>query len=222
MTPGYDFEKATFRIIPLKGDKEQDNLQFGDETLFFENIPRSERDDKNPYSVYKFESPLYLNQAPSPLFPEGRENILIIPETDPDYDSRYIFKPTVENVDFLIKSQNESPLVNHFGSEANRKTDTDVGPIEESQHYVGPVELSPHFSLPVSTVATDINNPISYSYNYNVNHANPEGPHFSKHEDSDGVLTKGEYSVKLPDGRIQTVSYSVKGEGGFTVNVKYL
>ena len=62
--------------------------------------------------------------------------------------------------------------------------------------------------------------PTSYAYNYHVN-GYPTGPIFSKHENSDGFLTRGEYSVKLPDGRTQTVSYSVKGEGGFTVNVRY-
>merc|ERR1712032_953966 len=60
----------------------------------------------------------------------------------------------------------------------------------------------------------------SYAYNYHAN-GYPAGPIFSKHENSDGFLTRGEYSVKLPDGRTQTVSYSVKGEGGFTVNVRY-
>ena len=79
-------------------------------------------------------------------------------------------------------------------------------------------------------------NPISYSYDYAVNDG-PAGPVISKTEQSDGVLTRvrtrlwsgnwgisclqGEYSVRLPNGLVQTVSYSVQGEGGFSVNVKY-
>ena len=32
---------------------------------------------------------------------------------------------------------------------------------------------------------------------------------------------QGEYSVRLPNGLLQTVSYTVLGEGGFSVNVRY-
>ena len=83
-------------------------------------------------------------------------------------------------------------------------------------------ELQPRFIDDgyLSEVDNSLEHPISYSYNYAVDDG-PTGPQFSKHEASDGVLTKGEYSVILPDGRLQTVSYSVTEQGGFAVNVKY-
>ena len=68
----------------------------------------------------------------------------------------------------------------------------------------------------------DLSSPISYSYNYHVEDPHDDGPHYSKHENSDGQVTNGEYSVKLPDGRTQTVSYSVVGDGGFSVKVRYV
>ena len=82
-----------------------------------------------------------------------------------------------------------------------------------------PYQYEPHHSEHIG----EHHNPgqqTSYAYNYHVN-GYPAGPIFSKQENSDGYLTRGEYSVQLPDGRTQTVSYSVKGEGGFTVNVRY-
>ena len=89
-------------------------------------------------------------------------------------------------------------------------------------HGTAELELEPRFIddgyLP--HVDNSLKHPISYSYNYAVDDG-PQGPQFSKQEASDGVLTKGEYSVMLPDGRLQTVSYSVTGQGGFSVNVKY-
>ena len=75
-----------------------------------------------------------------------------------------------------------------------------------------------------------------YSYAYSVN-GGSYGPIFAKHEDSDGHLTKvshakllienadyicqGEYSVELPDGRLQTVSYTVLGESDFSASLRY-
>jgi len=53
----------------------------------------------------------------------------------------------------------------------------------------------------------------SYSYSYSVN-GGSYGPLFSKEEKSNGYLTKGKYSVVLPDGRLQTVSYFIDGDRG--------
>lgn len=41
---------------------------------------------------------------------------------------------------------------------------------------------------------------------------------FSQQETSDGNQVVGQYSVLLPDGRVQTVSYSVAPDTGFVVN----
>ena len=45
------------------------------------------------------------------------------------------------------------------------------------------------------------------------------GNDFNKQETSDGGVVTGQYSVLLPDGRIQTVTYSVAPNTGFVVSV---
>merc|ERR1711935_1142399 len=44
---------------------------------------------------------------------------------------------------------------------------------------------------------------------------------FAAKEARDGVLTNGGYSVALPDGRIQTVTYTVNGGEGYVADVQY-
>ena len=44
------------------------------------------------------------------------------------------------------------------------------------------------------------------------------GNDFNKQETSDGGTVQGQYSVLLPDGRIQTVTYSVAPNTGFVVS----
>ncbi|QQP37181.1 Cuticular protein RR2 family member 26, partial [Caligus rogercresseyi] len=54
-----------------------------------------------------------------------------------------------------------------------------------------------------------------YSFGYKVN-GGPYGGNFGHKESSDGYGTQGEYHVHLPDGRLQTVNYSVdKGHSGY-------
>ena len=49
------------------------------------------------------------------------------------------------------------------------------------------------------------------------------GNDFNKQETSDGGVVTGQYSVLLPDGRIQTVTYSVAPNTGFVVsNIRHL
>ena len=45
------------------------------------------------------------------------------------------------------------------------------------------------------------------------------GNDFNKQETSDGGVVTGQYSVLLPDGRIQTVTYSVAPNTGFVVSL---
>ena len=45
------------------------------------------------------------------------------------------------------------------------------------------------------------------------------GNDFNQQEQSDGDQVTGQYSVLLPDGRIQTVTYSVRPETGFVVSL---
>ena len=44
---------------------------------------------------------------------------------------------------------------------------------------------------------------------------------FGQNEERDGDVTSGSYYVALPDGRIQRVTYSVDGDGGYLAEVTY-
>ena len=44
---------------------------------------------------------------------------------------------------------------------------------------------------------------------------------FGADESREGYATSGSYYVSLPDGRLQKVSYSVDGEGGYVADVSY-
>merc|ERR1712223_1782898 len=63
--------------------------------------------------------------------------------------------------------------------------------------------------------------PPVYAYQYGVNDGY-SGAVFSQQESRDNYEAAGSYSVKLPDGRVQTVTYSVNGpDGGYVADVKY-
>lgn len=57
---------------------------------------------------------------------------------------------------------------------------------------------------------------IVFRYGYAVQ--DDIGNDFNKQETSDGGVVTGQYSVLLPDGRIQTVTYSVAPNTGFVVS----
>ena len=62
-----------------------------------------------------------------------------------------------------------------------------------------------------------------YNFGYNV-YNNGEGydnQNFRQNEDRNGYETHGEYSVLLPDGRTQIVTYQVNGDSGFIADVRY-
>ena len=64
-----------------------------------------------------------------------------------------------------------------------------------------------------------------YAYGYSVHGYNPyggPGPRYGKSEARDGINTKGEYSVDLPDGRTQIVTYTVRGDEGYVAKVSYV
>ena len=56
-----------------------------------------------------------------------------------------------------------------------------------------------------------------YRYGYAVQ--DDIGNDFNQQEQSDGAQITGQYSVVLPDCRIQTVTYSVRPETGFVVKI---
>eukprot|EP00095_Tigriopus_kingsejongensis_P007084 maker-scaffold2029_size22350-snap-gene-0.8 protein:Tk07084 transcript:maker-scaffold2029_size22350-snap-gene-0.8-mRNA-1 annotation:"Pro-resilin" len=64
-------------------------------------------------------------------------------------------------------------------------------------------------------------NPV-YNFRYQVeNNEHYEPQMFKQEENRDGYETHGEYSVLLPDGRTQIVTYQVNGDSGFIADVKF-
>ena len=62
--------------------------------------------------------------------------------------------------------------------------------------------------------------PAQYSYDYKVQDAT-SGVDFGQNESRDGAVTQGSYYVALPDGRVQRVTYTVSGDGGYVAEVSY-
>ena len=62
--------------------------------------------------------------------------------------------------------------------------------------------------------------PKPYSFNYGVAD-DYSGAKFAQTETADGKTTSGSYSVNLPDGRVQTVTYTVDPYSGYVADVKY-
>ncbi|CAG0888929.1 unnamed protein product [Cyprideis torosa] len=47
------------------------------------------------------------------------------------------------------------------------------------------------------------------------------GNDYAAAESRDGYNTEGNYRVLLPDGRVQTVTYTVQGDAGYVADVQY-
>merc|ERR1711902_329341 len=62
--------------------------------------------------------------------------------------------------------------------------------------------------------------PAYYTYEYAVNDDYSKSA-FDANESRQEYLTTGKYSVALPDGRIQTVTYTVDGGAGYVADVTY-
>merc|ERR1739838_18871 len=62
--------------------------------------------------------------------------------------------------------------------------------------------------------------PKPYSFSYGVEDPH-YGPNFQQSEKSDGKNVDGGYTVHLPDGRIQKVTYTADHVNGFHANVEY-
>ena len=62
--------------------------------------------------------------------------------------------------------------------------------------------------------------PRPYSYAYAVKD-DYSGANFNAQETSEGKAVSGSYQVALPDGRIQTVTYTADHYNGYVADVKY-
>merc|ERR1712128_122290 len=62
--------------------------------------------------------------------------------------------------------------------------------------------------------------PAKYDFNYAVKD-DYSGNDFGHNEARNGYDTEGSYYVLLPDGRLQTVTYTVNGDSGFVAEVTY-
>merc|ERR1719288_240424 len=98
--------------------------------------------------------------------------------------------------------------------------------VHKSAPYVAPVVHKPvvhpapayHKPAPYHEPAYD--GPAVYQYGYAVQDDYSKAS-FSANENRDGDATTGEYTVALPDGRTQIVSYHVDAYGGYVADVKY-
>ncbi|XP_040580122.1 uncharacterized protein [Lepeophtheirus salmonis] len=59
-----------------------------------------------------------------------------------------------------------------------------------------------------------------YAFEYGV-HDEYTGTNFNAQETTDGKTVHGSYNVQLPDGRLQTVTYTADDYNGFVADVKY-
>merc|ERR1712029_215029 len=72
----------------------------------------------------------------------------------------------------------------------------------------------------VTSYAPVADKPAVYSYEYAVKD-DYSAADFGAAESRDNYLTTGKYVVALPDGRVQTVSYTVDGGNGYVADVVY-
>ena len=62
--------------------------------------------------------------------------------------------------------------------------------------------------------------PAAYNFNWLVKD-DPSNNNYGQNEEKNGDKTSGSYYVSLPDGRLQKVTYSVDGQGGYRADVTY-
>ncbi|XP_071540881.1 cuticle protein 19.8-like [Panulirus ornatus] len=77
-----------------------------------------------------------------------------------------------------------------------------------------------YYPVPPYSPAPSYEGPAQYSFDYGVRDG-ASGNDFGHQESRDGYNTQGSYSVQLPDGRLQTVRYTVNGDSGYVAEVTY-
>ncbi|XP_053648479.1 cuticle protein 21-like [Cherax quadricarinatus] len=78
----------------------------------------------------------------------------------------------------------------------------------------------PTSSLGSIEISSEVFHTPRYYFHYNVLD-DDSGTDFSHQETREGHYTHGSYTVLLPDGRLQKVTYYVNGDSGFVAEVTY-
>ena len=92
----------------------------------------------------------------------------------------------------------------------------DEAPSYRAPAYKAPAYKAPSYAAP----AAYKEEPAKYDFNYAVND-DYAGLNYGHSESRDGCATSGSYSVLLPDGRTQTVTYTVDCYSGYNADVSY-
>merc|ERR1719337_851970 len=81
-------------------------------------------------------------------------------------------------------------------------------------------DSAPRYAPPAPSYNAPPSAPAQYDFNYAVKD-DYSGNDFGHQEARNGYDTQGTYYVQLPDGRLQTVTYTVNGDSGFVAEVSY-
>nr|XP_049707796.1 uncharacterized protein LOC110371490 [Helicoverpa armigera] len=116
----------------------------------------------------------------------------------------------------MLQQRNVQPL---YGLTGGGHQNTYSSPQTNSKYKESP----PHYNYPTNEGDHDhskeFNHGENYAFSYTVKD-HKTGDDFSHSQQSTGSATNGEYRVRLPDGRMQIVSYTAD-ENGYKADVRY-
>jgi len=232
-------EYATFRIVPLQSET---SFTFGEDLPTKKDFPKhiveksildnnSNMDNRSKLvnearrgeNIFRSLPDIY---DPKDFFPTGQDKTnkqsdkykSTVGKARNGDNKKYYFEPTKQ---IFLPTVRPKVIPKNLRQVSNISKPS-LTPIHSPQSREAPKEKkNAQYSVAEKSYKTDQISSPSYSYAYSVN-GGSYGPVFAKQENSDGYLTKGEYSVALPDGRLQTVSYTVEGDkGGYSASVHY-
>merc|ERR1712042_258495 len=93
-------------------------------------------------------------------------------------------------------------------------------PAPAPYHPAPAYKPAPYHPAPAYKPAPYDETPKPYAYEYGVAD-DYSGANFNAHENADGKAVAGSYQVHLPDGRVQTVTYTADHYNGYVADVKY-
>ena len=94
-------------------------------------------------------------------------------------------------------------------------------PVHHAVHHAPIVHHAPVHHAPAYKPAPTYDGPANYNFAYAVAD-DYSGVNFGHNEARDGYATNGQYNVLLPDGRTQTVTYTVGDDySGYVADVQY-